>query len=50
MASQRVRPEVAGPMPGYASKMGVRGGNACASFSAADPHPTSPFQREGKKR
>jgi hypothetical protein len=50
MASQRVRPEVAGPMTGFASKVGVRGGNACASFSAADPTLPSPFQGEEKKR
>jgi hypothetical protein len=29
-----------------ASKVGVRGGDACASLPAADPHLTSPFQGE----
>jgi hypothetical protein len=37
---------VAGPMTGSASKVGVRGREACASVAAADPHLTSPFQGE----
>jgi hypothetical protein len=35
-------------MASAASQVGVRGGDACASFSAADPHPALPFQGEEK--
>src|ERR1700685_3089534 len=50
MASQRVRPEVAGPMTGYASKVGSSAATLAQASRPRTPTLPSPFQGEEKKR